>query len=324
MSAPTTMQRFEKASKNVLRMILAGLKGIVSRLISEPKLFVLFIVAMVLLMLVSYYTLFLLFLTPIIIFYIALWVGRGIYEERKKRPVGKLGRVFIFLLTVMIVAPSLYGFFVYDTAVFKAAKLPKAYTDEGSHNGWNLDEDPGLTFDHVEQAGLVRYSMRTYMFDQGQLPPYPGIMLVLTIKSSPYTNGLSDMAEAEAKKQLEHTILTFEYKGLSINTATKVDGTRTTRDGHPTQYFDYTGQIDESPTDPRFQNMVAGAKVKIRGEVWKCPETGTIVAVGGVAQYGYTFATGTFKAGEVAAQKDYHDDDRTWTTVKNLIIAVDC
>jgi len=326
MSGPTTMQRFDKASRNVLRMALAGLKGLFSGLLSEPRKFITLVILVILLLLVSYYVLLLLFLTPIIIFYIALGSGQRIWEERRKKPVGRLGRLFIFFVTIIIVAPCLYGFFVADTAVYKAAKLPKAYTDAGAHNGWNLDDDPGLTWDRIDQGGLARVSSRTYMYDTGDKPPYPGLIFIITVKSSPYTNGykISDYAEQEAKRQLEAQILNFDYEGLTINTASKVTGTSTTRDGHPTQYFDYTGQIDTTPTDPRFSNMVAGGKLKIRGEVWKCPETGTIIAVAGTAQYGYTFAAGTFKASEVAAHKDYPDSDQTWTTVKNLIVAVEC
>jgi len=320
------MQRFDKASRNVLRMALAGLKGLFSGLLTEPRKFITLVILVILLLLISYYNLLLLFLTPIIVFYIALWAGRKVWEERRKKPVGRLGRVFIFFVTLMIVTPCLYGFFVADTAAYRAAKLPKAYTDAGAHNHWNLDEDPQLTWDRVEQAGLARDSSRTYMYDTGTTPPYPGIIFIITIKSSPYTNGykISDYAEADAKRQLESTILNFDYQGLSINIASKVTGTRTTREGNPTQYFEYNGQIDSTPSDPRFQNMVVGGKVKIRGEVWKCPGTGTVVAVAGVAQYGYTFAPGTFKATEVAAQKDYPDDYRTWTTVKNLMADVSC
>jgi hypothetical protein len=326
MTSKPAYQRFEKASKNVLNMVYAGLKGMFVGLLSEPRKFIVFVVLLILLILVSYYVLLLLFLTPIIIFYIALYVGRGIWEERRKRRVGRLGSVFIFIVTILIVSPCLYGYFVADTSNFKTANLPKGYTDAGSHNGWNLVMDPNMTWDKTEQGGLVRASSRSYEFDKGQSRPYPGLIFILTLKSTPMTNMpyVADSTERDVASQLEKTILGFTYNGLTIDRNSKVSGTGKTMDGHTTMYFEYNGKVEQTPNDARLSGFVSGAKVKIRGETWKCSESGTIVSVAGVAQYGYTFAPGTFKAQEVYAQKDYPDDIATWTTVKNLINNVKC
>jgi len=326
MSARPPMERFQRASKNVLSMIGAGFKGMFSGLFSQPVKFITFIALLIGLILVSYYFLLLLFLTPVILFYFALYLGRGIWEERKKRPVGRLGSIFIFLLTISIITPSIFGFLVTDTATIKPARLPNDYTDAGAHNGWVLSSDSGLTWDKTEQAGLVRMSSRTYEFEGSDKPPYPGLIFIITIKSSGATTipGIQDQTRDEARRQLDTQVKDFDYDGLTIDLNSKVTGTRTIRDGHSAQYFEYTGKIEKTPSDPKLAKFVAGGKVKVRGEVWACQESGTIITTAGVAQYGYTFAAGTFKAGDTAAQKNYPDDYRTWTTTKNLINNVVC
>jgi hypothetical protein len=326
MSAQTPPQTLQRASKNVINMLKAGAKATLSGLLTEPKKFITLVVLLILLVLVSYYVLLMLFLTPIIVFYIFLFVGRRKWEERKKRPVGRLGSFFISIVTVMVILPSVLGFMIADTATIKAAKIPNKYTDVGAHNGWVLSSDPGLTWDHIDQGGFARSSSRAYIYDGSAKPPYPGIIFIITVKSSMLTNApyLSDQAQAQGKTMLEDQIIHFQYEGLTIDLASKITGTRTIKSGCKTEYFEYTGKIVAQPSDIRLAGFVAGGKVKIHGEIWKCSSTGTIVAAAGVAQYGYTFEAGTFMAEQTAVHKDYPDDSRTWTTAKNLINNVVC
>jgi len=321
--APST---FEKASKNVLRMTGAGLRNMFSDILTEPKKFITLVVLLIVLVLISYYELLLLFLTPVIVFYIALFFGRRMWEERRKKPVGLLGSIFIALLTVLIVTPSIFGYLVTETAQTRTAVLPRGYTDEGSHNGWTVYDDPEWNYDKVEQFGLVRTSMRTYEFYQSDKPPYAGFLVIFTLKSAPATTvpGLQETTRDDTLRQIERILFDLGYEDLVIDKNTKVTGTRTNKEGHSTKYFEYNGKIVSTPSDPRLSDFNAGGKVKVRGEVWICDQTGTVIAVGGLAQYGYTFEAGTFKAGETYAYKEYPDDYRTWTTVKNLLNVVDC
>jgi|GEM_PF-6760772 len=326
MSAQEPPKTFPRASRNVLNMLKAGAKAALSGLFTEPKKFIILVVLLILLVLVSVYTLLLLFLTPIIVFYLFLFLGRRIWEDRKKRPVGRLGSFFISVVTVLMILPCVLGFMIADTATIKAAHIPKDYTDAGAHNGWIMSSDPGLTWDHIDQGGFERSSSRAYIYEGSAKPPYPGIIFIITVKSSPLTTTpyLSDQAQAQGKTMLEDQILHFQYEGLTIDKTTKVTGTRTIKSGCHTEYFEYSGKIVTQPTDPRLTQFVAGGKVKIHGEIWKCSSTGTIVAAAGVAQYGYTFEAGTFMAEQTAVHKDYPDDLRTWTTAKNLINNVVC
>jgi hypothetical protein len=326
MSVQSPPKTFQKASWNVVDILKAGAKATVTGLFTEPKKFITLVVLLILLILVSYYSLLLLFFTPVIIFYIFIFVGRRIWEDRRKKPIGRLGSFFITLVTLMIVLPCVLGFMLADTATMKAAKIPNKYTDVGAHNGWVLSSDPGLTWDQVQEGGFARSSSRAYIYEGSSTPPYPGIIFIITVKSSPLTNApyLSDQAQAQGKTMLEDQILHFQYEGLKIDEFSKTTGTRTNKAGCKTEYFEYNGKIEVQPSDLRLSQFVAGGKVKIHGEIWKCSSTGTIVAAAGVAQYGYTFESGTFMAEQTAVHKDYPDDLRTWTTAKNLINNVVC
>jgi hypothetical protein len=329
MSTQSPPKTLHNAFWNVFYMLKAGAKSTVKGLFTEPKKFITLIVLLILLFLVSYYSLLLLWLTPVIILYIFFFVGRRIWEERKKKPIGRLGTVFILFTTLSLVLPCTLGFMWTDTATMKAAKIPRSYTDAGAHNGWILSSDPGLTWDQVQEGGFARASSRAYIFEGSSKPDpngYPGIIFIITVKSSPTTNApyLSDYAQAQGKTMLEDQILHFQYEGLKIDEFSKTTGTRTNKAGCKTEYFEYNGKIEVQPTDLKLSQFVAGGKVKIHGEIWKCSSTGTIVAAAGVAQYGYTFESGTFMAEQTAVHKDYPDDTRTWTTAKNLINNVVC
>jgi hypothetical protein len=141
--------------------------------------------------------------------------------------------------------------------------------------------------------------------------------------SKPFSEKALDKMEGE----LEDFILQLDaddYEGLNLDLSSKTTGTRTLKSGHETRYFEYTGKIEREPQDQFISRFVAGGKLKIRGETWYCPESGTIVTVAGAAQYGYTFEPGTFMYGYAYAQRDYPDDMRTYLTMKNQINNIEC
>jgi len=329
MDIKRTLRKLPKVAKKILRITWDGLKDLFSGLPGDPKKFFILIACLIALIMVSYKMPLLIFMTPIIIFYIGLYIGRRAWEQRKKRRVGKLGSFIVFIISLMIILPCTLGFMIYDNATITAAKLPRKYTDAGSGNGWVLSTDDSMTYSQELERGLARLESRGYEYEGDETPPYRGYIIVLTLKSFPMTTSkpFSERALDKMEGELEDFILRLDaedYEGLNLDISSKTTGTRTLKSGHEARYFEYTGKIDREPQDQFISRFVSGGKIKIRGETWYCPGSGTIVTVAGAAQYGYTFEPGTFMYGYAYAQRDYPDDMRTYLTMKNQINNVAC
>lgn len=327
MDAGRAMGLFKRMFRKVLRMTYRGFKYIFGDALSNPKKFFALITFLIIIIILTYWKTLVLFLVPLAMFYIALWVGRGTYEKKKKRRLGLMGTMVIMLITVLVVTPTVLGYIIYENSQMVTARLPVQYTDAGSGNGWAAVDLMDLTYPDETSALFVNYDSKEYQYDGGETPPYTGILIVITVKSVPLTTSFPDSGMDEIEARLEDYILDLDaadFEGLSLDRNSKVTGTRTIKDGHDTRWFEYTGKIDKTPSNALIGNFVSGGKIKLRGETWACTETGTIISAAGSAQYGYTFEPGTFKYGYAYAQRDYPDDLRTWVTLKNLISNVKC
>ena len=316
------LRHFLGITKKILRWTYEGFKDLFSGLFTKPKKFITFVVLIIALVIASYQIHLLMFLAPVIAFYIALWYGRPAFERKRKKRIGKIGTFVIFLMSLSIILPCTIGYMIYETSFMKPAHLKKEYLDSGSGNNWEPMDD--LTFSAVEEYGLLRLESRGYIYDTGTKPPYMGLVVFVTVKSEPMTSApfLREKTKDDMEKELEDFLLRLDasdYEGLDLFLNTKQTGERTLKSGHETTYFEYTGKIERSPSEPMLSRFVAGGKVKIRGETWICHESGTVVSAAGVAQYGYTFEPGTFQAGNQYAKTEYPDDQTTWVMVKNQI-----
>jgi hypothetical protein len=150
------------------------------------------------------------------------------------------------------------------TVFFSSNELTPAYIDDEDLIGlWT--EDVSAKSGGSQLLGLEKYSSFKYEFDDS----HPANLTIMTYKVLFMWN------EEQLLNKLIETIESSSIDGIEINTTTKVLGQRTIFKQHSTQFVTYEG--NDTSKDPI-------EKIKLIGEAWNCPQSGTSVICIGIAQ----------------------------------------
>lgn len=173
-------------------------------------------------------------------------------EKRDKRFYSFIAIIIIILIII--------------TVIFSSNKITKAIVDEDVlNNGWS--EDISERF-YVERLfGLDKQASFTYKINNDT---YPAYLSVTTIK----TLFMMDESELLDQTVKSMNIETKNY-GINLNISSEINGNRVLKNGHITHYVIYNGTDNsKNPSE----------KIKIIGEAWNCPLSGTSVICIGFAQ----------------------------------------
>ena len=153
---------------------------------------------------------------------------------------------------------------VFIGMIFSGPKFIPAYVnDYVITDGWI--ENPVKRENGSQLLGLEKWSSFTYEID-GR---YPSYLTVTTIKS------LVMMNEEDLKEKTQGSIAKAELNGIVLDNGSEISGRRVLYNKHETIYVVYDGA--DNSTNP-------SEKIKIIGEVWNCPMSGTSVICIGVSQ----------------------------------------
>ena len=154
------------------------------------------------------------------------------------------------------------------TVIFSSNQLTQAYI---SHkyltDGWiesgERDYEEGF-------LGLEKQATFKYKVDENLNEHYPAFLTVTSIKT------LFIMNEEELlRKTIETINLAANEKNIIIDDDSKIEGERVLNNSHRTFYVIFNG------TD---NSNIISENIKITGETWNCPLSGTSVICIGVAQ----------------------------------------
>ena len=141
--------------------------------------------------------------------------------------------------------------------------LTSAYVSGGTlTDGWY--ENASLRNSGSKYLGLEKWASATYQIDGD----YPATLTVTTMKT------LILMDEQELQHETKELINSSIKEGIILNESSETTGERSLEKLHITMYMTYQG-LDTSGE--------ADETVKIIGEVWNCPTSGTSVICIGTA-----------------------------------------
>ncbi len=151
------------------------------------------------------------------------------------------------------------------------AHVPAEYLGGKDGNGWSAVPDAAESASGM--LGTTKVEVRVYE-DPGDRGGYPATMSVATLKNllSPSEESLLEEIRSRVQARAERNGIVLEGDAER--------GVRTLADGHETRYFLWKGKVTSSGSLFRTED----AAVRILGEVWDCRESGTSVAVVGLAQ----------------------------------------
>jgi hypothetical protein len=150
------------------------------------------------------------------------------------------------------------------TVFFGSNQLIPAYIEKEDLKG-DWSEDISAKSGGSQLLGLEKWSTFTYKINDS----HPAYIKIITYKL------LFMWSEEQLLNKLIELIETSISEGIEINLDSKVLGERIISKGHLTQYVTYNG--NDTSKDPI-------EKIKIIGEAWNCPKSGTSILCIGVAQ----------------------------------------
>lgn len=156
------------------------------------------------------------------------------------------------------------------------ARVPDSLIQGSGGNGWVIDPRHTDAQPRSEALGLAQRQGIAYLDqpNQGGNGGYTASLVLTTLKSfpGPSEGQLRDLLRDQVRQRAEQ-------QGIHVQ-GDPVEGRRTLQDGHGSLFFLYSGTI----TRPGEVFTTTNAAMRIFGEVWTCPESGTSVAAVALAQ----------------------------------------
>jgi len=175
-----------------------------------------------------------------------------------------------------------------------AARVPDRLLEGAGGNGWEKDARGS----QAEPSGGMTSKAQTlaYVHPAGSGAGYQGTLSVTTYRNllSPSESSVRDALQAKLKGDVES-------KGVALQGAAR-QGTRTVANHAQSYWFAYEGKVSTGGT------FSTDARVKIFGEVFRCPTAKTVVATVGLAQ-----VTSVRSVGGVPVSTD--EDATTWNAI---------
>lgn len=156
------------------------------------------------------------------------------------------------------------------------ARVPDSLVQGNGGNGWDIDAAHTDAQPRSEGLGLAQRQSIAYLDvpNEGGNGGYSASLVLTTLKlfPSPSEGQLRDLLRDQVRERAQQ-------QGIDIQDS-PTEGRRNLQDGHGSLFFLYSGTI----TRPGEVFTTTNAAMRVYGEVWTCPASGTSVAAVALAQ----------------------------------------